>query len=169
MAGHDGWKDQPRVPKGSSEGGQFTSKDKRILDSAIEASGYVPEGWESGQGDEELYERFLKGQSRLTSERHDFLTSYTVEELKNKNKRVFLDKEGETGFIIDNGDLQNLFSTNQKGKEAIKIAISMGAKTLDCFDGYLPGFYAKFGFREWKREPNWTPGGKDVVYMRIED
>ena len=43
------------------------------------------------------------------------------------------------------------------------------ARTLDCFDGYLPDFYSKFGFVEYKREPNWVPGKADVVYMRLED
>ena len=46
----------------------------------------------------------------------------------------------------------------------------MEARTLDCFDGFLPDFYAEFGFVEYKREPNWDPKGADVVYMRrLED
>jgi len=47
-------------------------------------------------------------------------------------------------------------------------AIDAGAKTLDCFDLYLPGWYSKFGFKEYKREANWTEGEPDVVYMRLE-
>lgn len=40
MAGHDGWKTQPRVPSGNTEGGQWTSKnDAVLLDSAAKAAG----------------------------------------------------------------------------------------------------------------------------------
>ena len=30
----------------------------------------------------------------------------------------------------------------------------------------LKTFYEQFGFKEFKREANWTPGGPDNVYMR---
>ncbi len=70
-------------------------------------------------------------------------------------------------FILDNGDLQSLYSTNSQGTRSILLAIEKGAVTLDCFDWYLPGRYAEFGFEEYKREPNWTPGEADVVFMRL--
>jgi len=33
----------------------------------------------------------------------------------------------------------------------------------------LPGFYARFGFVEVRRESNWTPGKEDVVYMVLKE
>lgn len=51
----------------------------------------------------------------------------------------------------------------------MELVLAKGAQTLDCFDGFLPDFYSKFGFVGYKREPNWVPGKADVVYMRLED
>jgi len=51
------------------------------------------------------------------------------------------------------------------GKTLVKFAIEKGAKSLDCFDGYLVEFYSKEGFMEVYREPNWNEGGADVVFM----
>ena len=55
------------------------------------------------------------------------------------------------------------------GRRSMELVLAKGAQTLDCFDGFLPDFYSKFGFVEYKREPNWVPGKADVVYMRLED
>ena len=52
---------------------------------------------------------------------------------------------------------------------SIRFAIASGARTLDCFDDFLPGFYARFGFVEVRRESNWTPGKEDVVYMVLKE
>lgn len=51
------------------------------------------------------------------------------------------------------------------GSQLVSDALHNGAEVLDCFDGFLPEFYARHGFVEVTREPNWTPGGPDVVYM----
>lgn len=73
------------------------------------------------------------------------------------------------GFVITpNGDLQGFFTTVPgTGSDLAMQAIAAGARTLDCFDGYLPGFWAGHGFVEYRREPNWTPGEPDVVYMKL--
>lgn|SRR5574343_348829 len=52
-----------------------------------------------------------------------------------------------------------------RGEELVAAAVEAGGTRLDCFDGYLPSLYARHGFVETHREPNWTPGGPDVVYM----
>lgn len=70
-------------------------------------------------------------------------------------------------FILDNGDLQSVFSTNNQGKRSVWLAIERGAVTLDCLDDFLPGWYSQFGFEEYKREANLTPGEADVVFMRL--
>ena len=67
------------------------------------------------------------------------------------------------------GELCGVFSTVKgRGDAIMRDALTAGAVRLDCFDGYLPGFYARHGFRETHREENWTPGGPDVVYMSLD-
>jgi hypothetical protein len=55
-----------------------------------------------------------------------------------------------------------------RGDALVSDAIARGAKHLNCFDGYLPTLYARHGFVEVRREPNWTEGGPDIVYMAPE-
>lgn len=80
--------------------------------------------------------------------------------------------DGASGYIVvreSNGarDLRQVFSAVPgRGDLLVSDAVRRaGADTLDCFDGYLPTLYARHGFRETRRETNWTPGGPDVVYM----
>lgn len=78
--------------------------------------------------------------------------------------------DGSAGFAISpEGDLQSVFNYGQggRGSALVAAAIAGGARTLDCFDGFLPAFYARHGFRVIRREENWTPGGPDVVYMAL--
>ena len=79
----------------------------------------------------------------------------------------YLTTDDASGFAVTNdGELVGLFSTKPKREgDLIGWAVSRGARRLDCFDGYLTGFYGRHGWREVKRVPNWTPGGPDVVYM----
>jgi hypothetical protein len=68
--------------------------------------------------------------------------------------------------ISENGELTSVFSCIKgKGDIIMQDAIQNGARHLDCFDGYLPSFYQKHGFKETRREQNWTAGQPDVVYM----
>ena len=82
--------------------------------------------------------------------------------------RYFLTDDGLSGFgITDSGELVGLFSVPKgRGDWLLQGATLLGATHLDCFDGYLPAFYERYGFREVRREPNWAPGEPDVVYMR---
>jgi hypothetical protein len=61
-------------------------------------------------------------------------------------------------------ELCNLWGSGY-GSRLVGDALHNGAEVLDCFDGFLPEFYARHGFVETSREPNWTPGEPDVVYM----
>ncbi len=75
------------------------------------------------------------------------------------------DKLSGYGITVD-GDLIAVFSTVKgRGDALVTEAIARGAVTLDCFDGFLPAFYARHGFTETRREANWTAGSPDVVYM----
>jgi hypothetical protein len=80
---------------------------------------------------------------------------------------TFLNQDKNSGYALKDGELVSVFAvTKGAGDDIVRSAISNGATSLDCFDGYLPKFYARHGFKEVKREPNWTAGGPDVVYMR---
>lgn len=82
--------------------------------------------------------------------------------------KVFLAKDGNRvtgGFLVLRGELIGLFATDVWGVWLLHRAMGEGARKLDCFDGFLPGYYAKHGWREVRRESNWTEGGPDVVYM----
>jgi hypothetical protein len=81
--------------------------------------------------------------------------------------RYYLSTDFKSGFgITDVGELVGVFSTEKgRGDRLISEAKRLGAKRLDCFEGYLTDFYARHGFREVYREANWTEGEPDVVYM----
>lgn len=77
--------------------------------------------------------------------------------------------DGLSGYVVRaDGELTNVFSLERgRGDGIVTSALSSGAVYLDCFDGYLPTFYARHGFETVRREPNWTPGGPDVVHMSL--
>lgn len=81
----------------------------------------------------------------------------------------FLTADRRSGFAIrPDGELVYVFSTVRgRGDILVRAAIALGAVRLDCFDGYLTDLYRRNGFDVTRREPNWTPGGPDVVYMRL--
>lgn len=71
------------------------------------------------------------------------------------------------GFAVIEGELKGLWCLRPGcGDWIMREAVSLGADRLDCFDGYLPEFYAKHGFREVLREKNHEKHGPDVVWMR---
>lgn len=86
------------------------------------------------------------------------------------DKRTFLSNDGLSGYALKaDGELNHVFSLRPgMGAFAVKHAIQNGAKHLTCFDGFLPKYYSQFGFKEHVREQNWTPGGPDVVHMKLE-
>lgn len=116
------------------------------------------------------------------SARPGFLTEHTEAEIK--QGRAFLSQDGKTGFFIsDTGDLQNVFRNpggiKGSGALAVQRAVQLGARTLDAYDGFLPGLYEDAGFRvvgrmAWKDEfapSGWdyeTYGRPDVVFMAYQ-
>lgn len=82
-----------------------------------------------------------------------------------------LSEDGKSGYGVTSGkELIGLFSLIKgRGGEMMFDAINLDeVQYLDCFDGFLPSHYEQYGFVEYKREPNWTEGGPDVVYMRMQ-
>lgn len=81
----------------------------------------------------------------------------------------YLATDGLSGFLVKiNGEIAGVWSlVRGRGDKIVEAAIDAGGDHLDCFDGYLPRLYGRHGFRETSREPNWTPGGPDVVFMHL--
>lgn len=81
----------------------------------------------------------------------------------------YLSVDGRSGFAVTfKGELHGVFSlVKGRGDTLVRDAVFFGATHLDCFDGYLPTLYAKHGFHETRREPNWVEGQPDVVYMSL--
>jgi len=71
------------------------------------------------------------------------------------------------GFAVSlSGELTSVFSAIKgNGDKILSNAVILGANNLDCFDGYLVSFYERHGFKEVRREANWTAGAADVVFM----
>ncbi|MGW1040022.1 hypothetical protein [Streptomyces sp. NPDC002547] len=106
--------------------------------------------------------------ARRTSDRIAAATS-KPEEMP-RDARYFLTEDFQSGFGVDaDGSLIGLFSLIKgRGEELVWDAVlHQGASKLDCFDGFLPGYYEQFGFKETERAPNWTPGEPDVVFMSL--
>ena len=99
----------------------------------------------------------------------DNITDYSISWYR--TMRVYLHDNGNAGYAIKpNGELVSVFnnsSTKGLGSQIVKHAIGNGATHLDCFDGFLVELYSKHGFTEVDREPNWTAGEPDVVWMEL--
>lgn len=96
----------------------------------------------------------------------DFVHRYSPEELS--QMRLFLTPDGKSGFALKpDGDLVSVFSAIKgRGDVIMPEAIAKGGTKLDAFEGYLTNdLYPRYGFKEVRREPNWTKGGPDVVFM----
>lgn len=94
-------------------------------------------------------------------------TSEYVDESNPGGTLFVLTNDKRSGYAIrPNGELVYVFSTVKgRGDAIVDHAVFMGAERLDCYDGYLVTLYGRHGFHESSREPNWTPGGPDVVWM----
>ncbi|AXQ61131.1 acetyltransferase [Streptomyces phage Hank144] len=108
--------------------------------------------------------RQARRQSQLiadaTSAPHEMPRSHTY----------YLTDDFQSGFgVAQDGTLVGLFSLIKgRGEDLVWDAIlHHGATKLDCFDGFLPDYYKRFGFVETERVPNWTPGEPDVVFMSL--
>jgi hypothetical protein len=87
-----------------------------------------------------------------------------------RGARYYLTADFQSGFgVAQDGTFIGLFSTVKgRGTELVWDAVNhKGASKLDCFDGYLPEYYKRFGFVETERVANWTPGEPDVVFMSL--
>ncbi len=111
---------------------------------------------------------FLAARNR--SSRPEFFTPHTPQEIA--NFKLFMNHEGTVGAAVSpEGDIQSVFNNSGvkgAGGAAIAHAKAVGGQKLDAFDGKLPSIYKAHGFVEDRREKNYTPGGPDVVYMKLK-
>ena len=89
------------------------------------------------------------------SKRPGYLSPKTTQEVHQEIQqggKARLGADGKVGYLLTKqGDLQNLFNNGGPkgaGVRAAIHAVSDGAKTLDCFDGYLRRTYQALGFEE---------------------
>jgi hypothetical protein len=107
--------------------------------------------------------------SLMKNARAGTLSDYSLDELG--QMQLYKVKGFDAGYAIKGGnELVNLY--NSGGPDAkgagpwlVLHAIEHGVTHGDHFHGYLTRFYQRLGFKEVKREKNWTPGGPDVVYI----
>ena len=89
---------------------------------------------------------------RNKSQRPEFLTPYTAEEMK--GWRHFATDDGVGFTLTDKDDIIGVVNNSGRkgaGVNALVEAIAKGGKTLDCIDGRLADYYHKFGFTEINR------------------
>lgn len=117
--------------------------------------------------DSTMFETFYSAARDESDQIADATSPFGEQPIGVHTYRVALD--GRSGYCVrSNGDLVYVFSLEKgRGDAMLAKALQDGAETLDCFDGYLPGFYARHGFVEYAREANWTAGGPDVVFMAL--
>jgi hypothetical protein len=110
-----------------------------------------------------------------------FLTPHSPEELADHT--IIMSENDSAGVTVSpEGDIQNLFNADAPpgtGGRLVEMAIDEGARTLDCYAGHLPPFYARHGFRETGRMEfvdEFAPDGwdydefdrPDVVFMAYD-
>ena len=87
----------------------------------------------------------------------------------------WLSEDGMSGVAISvGGEITNVFSMERgRGQTMMEqilstVATAYESITLNCFDGFLPGFYRMLGFEEVERQPNADDrDGPDVVHMEF--
>jgi phage-related protein (TIGR01555 family) len=156
-------------PAGSSIGGQFASREGGVPGEQIaDEHGMMAT----------TPEHFIAMRNKST--RPGFLSPLKPDDLLEHT--LIINKDGTVGAAISkDGDIQNVFNNGgPKGgaADAMKSALARGGKTLDCYDGFLPQYYKRFGMTETERlkfDPQYAPknwdyakhDNPDVVFMKL--
>jgi hypothetical protein len=144
--------------------------------------GKSPKAQKYSKLEEFQYDEFLEARNQLPESLNPFVTPIPKEEYIQRNADLYLAANKRSGYAIIDGDLVSVFSLpgEHSGKHIIASAIKNGAKTLDCFDGYLPKLYGNFGFVEYQRykwDNQYAPEGwdykkygkPDVIFMKKDE
>lgn len=165
--------DQPRAPKGSENGGQWTS-DGSAPAPATEKPQDPGAVFGPGKVDD-----LIAGFNKLEPHLRGFIAVYTPEEYANYGARVFMSADKQSGFAVKaDGDLITVFSLAKgRGRQLVTEAVKAGATKLDCYDGHLATLYGAAGFEVVERltwDDQYKPAdwdserfdNPDVLYMR---
>jgi len=117
-------------------------------------------------------EEFTKAMASMKATEHaEALTYYSKEEYQEKGTTLYLSPDKQSGYgLMPDGELVSVFSHPSVKKEGrgdvlVDEAVQQGANRLDATGEHLRRFYERHGFVEVRREPNWTEGGPDVIFM----
>ena len=120
---------------------------------------------------------FVAARNSLPEWQRAFVTQYDSDDYKRMKTHMLAD--GSAGYAVNDGELVSVFSKPgaHRGADVLESAIKEGADHLDCFDGFLPQYYKRYEFKEYKRIPwddNYAPEGwdferfgkPDIVFMK---
>jgi hypothetical protein len=114
---------------------------------------------------------------------------YVYEPEEYQDMRMFLSKDGMTGFALKGDDIVSVFNNSESVYDgttvsALMLAVQEGGRKLDAFDSALPNLYSMAGFRmssrtawndefappEWDKEifKKYNNGEPDVVFMHYD-
>lgn len=103
-----------------------------------------------------------------------------VSDLTQPGVKSYLAENGQAGFVINNGDIEAVFTNKAKGApkglaDSLMLrALSAGGNKLDCYGETLATIYSRYGFEpvarvEFNQEvanPGWNPSkGEPYVYV----
>lgn len=115
-------------------------------------------------------DKFISLRDKLERDLFSFLTPHTELEYINKNTKLFLSEDLQSGFGIDpSGELISVFALERKrGHILVGEAVKKGAKYVNCIGEHLKSLYSDFGFEvveeiDW--DDNFAP--KDWNYERF--
>ena len=136
----------------------------------------------SGEGGQ-LYMNAIEA-SKQKAEYGASVYVYSAEEYS--GMRLFMSKDGTSGFALKGNDIVSVFSTKEGASGAVltmlELGMEQGGRRLDAFDTVLPDMYALHGFEVVARVPfddskaeemgwdyetfkEFNGGRPDVVYM----
>lgn len=87
----------------------------------------------------------------IPEEYKGFVSEYSPEEYRRTRTKLFLSPTKKSGFgLSPDGNIVSVFSEkgSGEGRKAMVNAIKNGGNKLDAFDGFLPTYYKRFGFKE---------------------
>lgn len=103
-----------------------------------------------------------------------------VSDLTQPGVKSYLAENGQAGFVINNGDIEAVFTNKAKGApkglaDSLMLrALSAGGNKLDCYGETLAKIYSKYGFEPVARvefnktyaNDGWTPDkGEPYIYV----
>lgn len=183
--GKGGQKDSGNDSQGDAGGGQDGQGNQESVQAvrslskkAIETNSYTMHNIK-GEGASKAYHAAIV-EAKRDNPAGAFVHAYEPDEYAEQN--LFLSDGGEAGMsITKDGDIVSVFRSPRATKKGVagdllRVALANGGKRLDCFDGFLPKLYARYGFvpvakmkfdkefapEDWNHEKDGAP---DVLFF----